>query len=152
MRAQLELNGLQRAPQRRDLLTDLAVLGVAGVAGLLAAGAVSLGLALFFARWFSPWISAFAAAGVWGLVALQALRHDRARRVLRAILPEQDDDAVAAAQAELLARIDAMRATSRALARAAEREFVARQKVAVENALRDLLGVMLAPARAVLRR
>ena len=152
MRAQLELNGLQRAPQRRDLLADLAVLGAAGVAGLLAAGAATLGLALFFDRWFSPWIAAFAAAVVWGAVALLALRHDRARRVLRAALPERDDAAVAAAQAELLARIEAVRSTSRALARAAEREFVARQRDAVEHALRDLLGAVLAPARAVLRR
>jgi hypothetical protein len=152
MRAQLELTGLQRAPQRRDLLADLAILGAAGVAGLLAAGAVSLGLSLFFMRWWPPWISAFAAAGVWGLVALQALRHDRARKVLRAILPEQDDAAVAAAQTELLARIEAVRSTSGALTRAVEREFVERQKAALEHALRDLFGVMLAPARAVLRR
>ena len=152
MRAQLELNGLQRAPQRRDLLADLAVLGAAGVAGLLAAGALTLGLALFFARWLDPWIGALAAAVVWGVVALLALRHDRARRVLRAVLPEQDEAAVAASKVELLARIETVRSTARALARAAEREFVDRQRAAVDHALRDLVGVVLAPARAVLRR
>ena len=136
---------MQRAPQRRDLLNDLAVLGVAGVAGLLAAGAGTLGLALLFDRWFSPWIAAFAAAAVWGAVAILALRHDRARRVLRAVLPEQDEAATAAAQAELLVRIEAVRSTSRALARAVEREFVERQKAA-------LVDAVLAPARAVLRR
>jgi hypothetical protein len=128
------------------------VLGVAGIAGLLAAGAATLGLALFFDRWFSPWIAAFAAAAVWGGVAILALRHDRARRVLRAVLPEQDEAAIAAAQAELLVRIDAVRSTSRALAAAVEREFVDRQKAALEHTVRDLVDAVLAPARAVLRR
>lgn len=152
LRSQLELTTLRRAPQRRELLRDVALLAAGGIAALLAAGAATLALALLLTKVLVPWAAALAAAGTWLVAAALVLRGDRARRVLEAVTPPADDAALAAAEQELAVRLDALQVTARALAASVEHDVIEHERQAVESALRELLAAVLAPARAVLRR
>lgn len=152
IRGELVLDGLRRAPVRRLALADVAVVAAAGVALVIAAGAGTAAVVLALSNFARPAISAAVAAGLWIALALVVARSEPPRRLLRLVAPEPDEAAVAAAELELTERIEQLRATTRALARALEGELATYERDAAERLVHAAVAAVLAPARAGLDR
>lgn len=167
VRGEIELNAVRRAPQRRVLLGDLAIVAAGGVALLLAAGAATVAAGIALSHFFSPAVAALVTAGGCTSVAALLFRRDRARRLVEAVVPTKNEQAVAAAEREQLQRLEALQRTARRTATALERDVIVHERAAaldalhrlgasarataqgdVEAAIRALVALALAPARA----